>query len=135
MKSLGFEEVYHLKGGILKYLEEVPAEETQWQGECFVFDNRVTVDQHLKNGGYAQCNACRMPISKDDQKSENYVKGVSCPHCHDKTTEERRRQFAERQKQVDLARERGEAHIGLEAIGFRERRRTDKLEKKNRQRQ
>jgi UPF0176 protein len=134
LKTKGFKEVYHLQGGILKYLEDVPAEETQWQGECFVFDERVTVDQHLQKGRYAQCNACRMPISQEDQDSEHFTPGVSCPHCFDKTTAERRKRFTERQKQVELARRRGEAHIGADAIGYRERRRTDKLEKKNRQR-
>lgn len=134
LKTQGFEHVYHLQGGILKYLEEVPAEESRWQGECFVFDERVTVDQELKKGRYAQCNACRTPISEDDRKSPHYIQGVSCPHCFDKTTEARRHRFAERQKQVDLARQRGEIHIGAEAIGFRQRRRSDKLEKKNRQR-
>jgi UPF0176 protein len=135
LKAKGFAQVYHLRGGILKYLEDVPAEETQWQGECFVFDERVTVDQQLQKGRYAQCNACRMPISEDDLKSEHYIKGVSCPHCFDKTTEARRNRFAERQKQVELARQRGETHIGEDVIGFRQSRRTDKLEKKNRQRQ
>jgi UPF0176 protein len=135
LKAKGFEQVYHLRGGILKYLEDVPAAESQWRGECFVFDERVTVDQQLRKGRYAQCNACRMPLSEEDRKSEHYIKGVSCPHCFDKTTNARRNRFAERQKQVELARQRGESHIGEDVIGFRQSRRTDKLEKKNRQRQ
>ena len=134
LKTQGFEHVYHLQGGILKYLEDVPTEETQWQGECFVFDDRVTVDQALQKGRYAQCNACRMPISDDDRKSKHYIKGVSCPRCFDKTTEKRRHRFAQRQKQIELARQRGETHIGAEVVEFRRRRRTDKLDKKNRQR-
>jgi len=112
LKSLGFDQVFHLEGGILKYLEEVPAEESDWEGECFVFDERITVDHDLQAGHYKQCNACRMPITDEDMQSEHYVKGVSCPHCFDKTTPEQRARFAERQKQVELARERGESHIG-----------------------
>ncbi|MDA8622403.1 rhodanese-related sulfurtransferase [Psychrosphaera sp.] len=115
MKEQGFEEVYHLEGGILKYLEEVPKEETMWEGECFVFDNRVAVDHDLNKGQYDQCHACRMPITEDEMKSEQYEKGISCPHCFDKVTDEQRARFAERQKQIDLAKARGEEHIGSEA--------------------
>lgn len=111
VKSLGFEEVYHLKGGILKYLEEVPEEETTWEGECFVFDQRVTVRHGLVQGEYDQCYACRMPITEAEKESEHYVKGVSCPHCHDRTSAEQKARFAEREKQIQLAKERGEAHI------------------------
>ncbi|HIO91703.1 MAG TPA: rhodanese-related sulfurtransferase [Leucothrix mucor] len=112
VKELGFDEVYHLKGGILKYLEEMPVEESVWEGECFVFDDRITVDHHLQKGQYDQCNACRMPITEDEKKSQYYVKGVSCPHCFDKHSEKQKARFAEREKQMCLAQERGEVHIG-----------------------
>jgi len=114
MKEQGFDEVYHLEGGILKYLEEVPQEETLWEGECFVFDERVTVNHALEKGQYDQCNACRMPITKEDQQSEKFVHGVSCPHCFDKTSDEQKARFREREKQMQLAQQRGEAHIGAE---------------------
>jgi len=114
LKEQGFEEVYHLEGGILKYLEEVPAEETLWQGECFVFDERVTVDHSLEKGSYEQCNACRMPITEQDKLSTHYEHGVSCPHCYDKLTEKQKARFKEREKQMLLAQQRGEAHIGAD---------------------
>ncbi len=112
LKEQGFEEVYHLKGGILKYLEDVPAQETLWQGECFVFDERVTVNHHLKKGDYDQCHACRMPITEADKASPMYEKGVSCPHCCDQKSPEQKLRFAEREKQIALAKLRGEQHIG-----------------------
>ncbi|MBX2867191.1 MAG: rhodanese-related sulfurtransferase [Acidiferrobacterales bacterium] len=112
LKEMGFEQVYHLKGGILKYLEKVPEEETRWQGECFVFDDRVTVDHNLMPGSYDQCHACRLPISEQDMQSAHYLKGVSCPHCFDKVSPQDRERFAERQKQIELAAARGETHIG-----------------------
>jgi UPF0176 protein len=115
LKEQGFEEVYHLKGGILKYLEEVPAQETLWQGECFVFDERVTVNHHLEKGDYDQCHACRIPITEADKASPMYEKGVSCPHCFDKKSPEQKRRFAEREKQIALAKLRGEQHVGSEA--------------------
>jgi UPF0176 protein len=115
MKEQGFEEVYHLKGGILKYLEEVPPEDTLWQGECFVFDERVTVNLHLEKGQYDQCHACRMPITDADKASDKYEKGCSCPHCYNKITPEQKTRFIEREKQMTLARQRGESHIGSEA--------------------
>ncbi|RUO36758.1 hypothetical protein CWE13_07870 [Aliidiomarina shirensis] len=111
LKELGFNEVYHLHGGILKYLEEVPAEESMWDGECFVFDQRVTVKHGLEQGSYDQCYACRMPITEEEMQSEQYEKGVSCPHCFDKTTPSQKERFAEREKQVQLAKARGEKHI------------------------
>ena len=131
MKQQGFEEVYHLKGGILKYLEEVPKESTTWNGECFVFDDRVTVDHDLKPGQYDQCNACRMPITKEEQKSELYQQGVSCPHCFDKTSDEQKARYLEREKQIQLAKMRGEEHIGGDAEKFLNQRR----EQKKRQRE
>ena len=115
LKEQGFEEVYHLQGGILKYLENVPEEESLWEGECFVFDNRVSVDHSLEKGSYDQCHACRLPITEDDKKSERFIQGVSCPHCFDKKTEAQRKRFSEREKQVQLARARGEEHIGSAA--------------------
>ena len=111
LKELGFNEVYHLHGGILKYLEEVPAEESMWDGECFVFDQRVTVKHGLEQGSYDQCYACRMPITAAEMQSEQYQKGVSCPHCYDKTTPSQKERFAEREKQIQLAKARGEKHI------------------------
>ncbi|MAM87046.1 rhodanese-related sulfurtransferase [Allohahella sp. A8] len=115
LKQQGFEEVYHLEGGILRYLEEVPASESLWRGECFVFDNRVTVDHQLKQGSYDQCHACRMPVTAEEQQDERFQAGVSCPHCFDAVPPERRQRFEEREKQMRLAKSRGEAHIGLDA--------------------
>lgn len=115
LKEQGFQEVYHLKGGILKYLEEVPEEKSLWQGECFVFDERVAVDHKLQKGTYDQCFACRYPITEEDKRSEHYVKGVSCPRCYQSQTVRQRERFAEREKQMQLARARGEEHIGSEA--------------------
>lgn len=115
LKEQGFDEVYHLKGGILKYLQEVPAQETLWEGECFVFDERVTVNVQLQKGNYDQCNACRMPITEADKSSDKYQQGVSCPHCFGKVSPERKARFMEREKQMELARKRGEAHIGADA--------------------
>ena len=112
MLEQGFDEVYHLQGGILKYLETVPEEQSLWQGECFVFDQRVAVKHGLEVGEYDQCYACRMPLSPAELQSPQYTAGISCPHCYDKTTEEKRAALTERQKQVVLAKQRGEAHIG-----------------------
>jgi UPF0176 protein len=111
LKQQGFEEVYHLKGGILKYLEDMPEHDSTWQGDCFVFDQRVTVRHGLVQGNYDQCYACRMPITAAEMASEHYVKGVSCPHCHDQTSAEQKARFAEREKQIQLAKQRGEEHI------------------------
>ena len=135
MKEQGFEEVYHLEGGILKYLEKVSAKDTMWEGECFVFDNRVTVNHRLEKGKYDQCNACRMPITKEEQTSEHYVIGVSCPHCHDKTSSDQRHRFEQRQKQMELASARGEAHIGSDAKETRIIRRQKKISAKNEQKE
>ncbi len=112
MKQQGFEEVYHLQGGILKYLETVPKKESLWEGECFVFDQRVGVKHGLEVGEYDQCYACRMPLSPEELKSDRYTPGISCPHCYDKTSEEKKAALTERQKQVILAKKRGENHIG-----------------------
>ena len=112
MMSEGFNEVYHLEGGILKYLEEVKPEESLWQGECFVFDQRVAIKHGLEVGDYDQCYACRYPLSQDDMKSEQYTPGISCPHCYNHHTPEKLQALTERQKQVILAKERGIDHIG-----------------------
>ena len=112
MLEQGYEEVYHLQGGILKYLEKVPAEESLWQGECFVFDQRVAVKHGLELGEHEQCHACRHPVSPQDKLSPLFEEGVSCPHCHATLSEAKRHSAAERQKQVELAMQRGEAHIG-----------------------
>ncbi|MCR8922599.1 rhodanese-related sulfurtransferase [Dasania sp. GY-MA-18] len=134
MKEQGFDEVYHLHGGILKYLEEVPEEETKWQGECFVFDDRVTVNHKLEKGDYDQCHACRLPITEQDKQSQHYQPGVSCPYCFDKVTEEQRQRFAEREKQIQLAKQRGEAHLGSDAVESTEQRRARKQAERERQR-
>jgi UPF0176 protein len=130
LKEQGFDEVYHLQGGILKYLEKVPEKDSLWQGECFVFDNRVTVDHHLNAGSYDQCHACRMPITEEEEKLDSYIEGISCLHCHDQVTEEQKQRYAQRQKQVKLAKARGEAHIGSAALLDTERRRADKRARK-----
>lgn len=108
----GVEEVYHLKGGILKYLEEVPADDSTWKGDCFVFDGRVSVGHGLKEGPHLLCHACRRPILPEDRNSPAYEHGVSCHHCIDETSEADKTRFRERQKQIELAARRGEKHLG-----------------------
>ena len=130
LKEQGFDEVYHLQGGILKYLEKVPESESLWQGECFVFDSRVTVDHDLNSGSYDQCHACRMPITEHEKTLDSYVEGISCLHCHNKVSKEQLSRFAQRQKQVKLAKARGEAHIGAAAQLDTERRRAEKRSSK-----
>ena len=103
MLAHGFEEVYHLQGGILKYLEEVPEEQSQWEGDCFVFDRRVAVGQDLKESPYQICYGCRWPLTQEDVQADSYEKGVSCPHCIDKMTEERARSFRMRHEQMKKA--------------------------------
>ncbi len=112
MLENGFQDVYHLKGGILKYLETIPKEESLWEGECFVFDQRVAVTHGLNEGKYDQCYACRHPLSPDEINSSHYVKGISCPYCCDKLSKEKKSSVIERQKQIELAKLRGEDHIG-----------------------
>jgi UPF0176 protein len=112
MLGEGFEEVYHLQGGILKYLEEVPPDESIWEGECFVFDNRVAVNHRLEKGRYDQCHGCRHPITDEDKHSGKYEVGVCCPHCFATLTDDQKLRFRERQKQVELAARRGEPHVG-----------------------
>lgn len=115
LKEQGFEEVYHLEGGILKYLEEIPEEESLWRGECFVFDNRVAVNHSLQKGIYDQCHGCRHPITEEDKLSAQYIPGVSCPRCYEHLTAEQKERFTERQKQIELAKQRNEIHIGAPA--------------------
>jgi len=134
MKEQGFEEVYHLKGGILKYLEEVQSENTLWDGECFVFDDRVAVNHELERGQYDQCHACRYPITEQEKQSEHYIPGVSCPRCYDKISDEQKTRFQEREKQVQLAKQRGEQHIGFDSRLVAERNRQTKQEEKKNQR-
>ncbi|RMH73673.1 MAG: rhodanese-related sulfurtransferase [Gemmatimonadetes bacterium] len=112
MLENGFEQVYHLQGGILQYLADVPEEESLWQGECFVFDERVSVDHHLKKGVYELCYGCHHPLTPADRQSPHYEEGVCCPYCHDTLSEDKKARARERQKQIRLAKERGETHIG-----------------------
>ena len=112
VKSLGFDDVFHLKGGILKYLENVPAQDSLWQGECFVFDERVSVGHGLAVGDNALCRACRHPLTPEDRQSPKFREGVSCERCFDTTTDADKQRYAERHRQVELATRRGEDHIG-----------------------
>lgn len=112
LKQEGIEEVYHLKGGILKYLETVPEEQSLWQGECFVFDQRVTIGHGLTQGSYTLCHACRRPVAEADMTSPLYEAGVSCPACHAERSEEQRASYRERHRQEGLAAQHGYAHVG-----------------------
>ena len=112
MKEEGFEDVYHLQGGILKYLEIIDKENSLWNGECFVFDQRVCLTDELEVGSYKMCFACRMPITEEEMQNEKYIEGISCIYCYDKTTKEKKERFGSRQKQILLAKERGEKHLG-----------------------
>ena len=134
LKEQGFGEVYHLEGGVLKYLEEVPESETMWEGECFVFDNRVSVNHQLEKGQYDQCHGCRLPITEEDKKSEKYMQGVSCHQCHDSLSEQQKLRFLEREKQIRLSQERGQAHIGSDALTQLEENRAKKQAVKMQQR-
>ncbi|MFT7486729.1 MAG: UPF0176 protein [Candidatus Paceibacteria bacterium] len=111
LKGEGLQEVYHLKGGILKYLENVAQEESLWEGECFVFDERVSVAHGLRRGTYDLCRACRRPINEEHRLTSEFVEGVSCPHCFHESTEQQRASFIERTRQITLARSRGESHM------------------------
>ena len=115
MKQMGFNEVYHLKGGILKYLEEVPAEQSLWDGECFVFDQRITVRHGLETGSYDMCQSCRWPLSAADKENSKYIEGIACHHCHASLTPERKQSLSERQKQMKLAQTRGEKHVAWQS--------------------
>ena len=112
LKAEGIENVHHLKGGILAYLEQMPEAESRWQGDCFVFDERVSVKHGLTPGEYALCRACRMPVGAAEKASPLYSEGISCPACHAGRTDEQRTRYAERHRQAKLAEARGEAHVG-----------------------
>ncbi|OYY70779.1 MAG: hypothetical protein B7Y44_02690 [Sphingomonadales bacterium 28-55-16] len=113
LKAEGIDEVYHLEGGILRYLENIPEAQSKWQGECFVFDERVSVTHGLELGEMELCHACRRPISQNDKASAQFIEGVSCPACFAERSEEDRARFAERQRQIALAKKRGKPHIGV----------------------
>lgn len=134
LKEQGFEEVYHLKGGILKYLEQVPQEQSLWQGECFVFDERVAVNHELEKGQYDQCHACRYPITEQDKQHPHYEKGISCHRCYDKQTQAQRERYAERERQIELARARGEQHLGQDGLTAMQQRRDAKYRLRQAQR-
>lgn len=112
MLGEGYPEVFHLKGGILKYLEDVPAEESLWEGECFVFDHRVGVTHGLGEGEAELCFGCRRPVTPEARRSALYAEGICCPYCHDKLRDDQKARFAERQKQIELAKQRHEVHMG-----------------------
>ena len=109
----GFKEVLQLQGGIQKYLREITPEESFWQGECFVFDDRVSLQHGLIEGNFDMCHACRMPIDENDKASEHYIEGVSCPHCYNLHSEERKERFLERQKQIELAKQREKVSLAI----------------------
>ena len=134
MKQQGFEEVFHLKGGILSYLEKVPESNSRWRGECFVFDNRVTVNHNLEKGCYDQCHACRMPITNEEKNHENYKKGISCHYCVGQHSSKQIKRYTDREEQVSLAKKRGEAHLGSSIESQTSNRREKKIELKNKQR-
>lgn len=127
MKSIGFEDVFHLKGGILKYLEDVPEEDSKWQGECFVFDERVSVKHGLAQGEAALCRACRHPLMPEDLREPEFIPGISCPHCADIKDEAARARYAEREKQLELAKKRGKpVPIGQDMATIRKEARAQK---------
>ena len=113
----GVTDVFHLQGGILKYLEDVPAKDSLWQGECFVFDERISVGHGLTPGDFTACRACRRPLSDADRASLHYENGVCCPHCLDEYAAADRARFRERQHQMDLAAARGQRHLGCQKTG------------------
>jgi len=112
MLQKGFKEVYHLEGGILEYFNRVDSKQSLWDGECFVFDERVTVNQELQQGAYKMCHACRMPLNSKDLSSPEYEEGISCPKCYDHLTQEKRDRLAQRNLQMELAKKRQERHLG-----------------------
>jgi len=114
MLGQGFKEVYHLEGGILQYLADVSSNESMWDGECYVFDRRVSVDHELKPGRFEMCRACGAPLEQHEREHELYTKGVSCQHCYHQTTDEQKAGFAERQKQVELAATRNKSHFDVQ---------------------
>ena len=134
LKQQGFEKVFHLKGGILSYLEKVSESNSTWRGECFVFDNRVTVNHNLEKGCYDQCHACRMPITDEEKNYENYKKGISCHHCVGQHSSKQIKRYKDREEQISLAKKRGEAHLGSSIKSQASNRRERKIELKNKQR-
>jgi len=112
MRAKGFESVQHLKGGILSYIEKMDESKSLWRGECFVFDDRVALNHQLGIGSFDMCHGCRMPITKDDQLSIKYQRGISCPNCYDQKTPEQKKRYADRQQQIDLAKARNQKHLG-----------------------
>jgi UPF0176 protein len=112
LRAEGVEEVFHLKGGILSYLEQVPPADSRWQGECFVFDERVAVGHGLSPGSHVLCRGCRMPVDGAARASPLYREGVNCPRCHDRRSDEQRAGYAERHRQAGIAAARGQAHVG-----------------------
>jgi UPF0176 protein len=130
LRELGFDEVYHLKGGILKYLEEVPPAESLWEGDCYVFDERVAVTHDLRKGEHGLCHACRYPLDPCDLEDPRYVTGVSCPRCYDALSASKKERLAERERQMELARKRGENHIGSEVAAYAAKRKAEKLARK-----
>ena len=112
LKQLGFENVFHLDGGILKYLENVKSDENEWRGECFVFDYRVSLNNSLEKGEYDMCYACRMPLSKENKKHKHYLKGQSCEFCYDQTTRKQKERFNERERQIRLSKVKNFKHLG-----------------------
>ncbi|MFC4699181.1 rhodanese-related sulfurtransferase [Glaciecola siphonariae] len=132
LKEQGFDEVYHLEGGILQYLEDVPEQDSLWEGDCFVFDNRVAVNHKLEKSDYDQCYGCRLPITDEDKESDKYEAGVTCPKCYGTHTDEQLARFREREKQVNLAKQREHEHVGT---GARDLMRQKRLAKAEAQRQ
>ena len=112
LKQLGFKNVFHLDGGILKYLENVKSDENEWKGECFVFDYRVSLNDSLEKGEYDMCYACRMPLSKENKKNKHYLKGQSCEYCYNQTTIKQKKRFNEREKQIKLSKVKNFKHLG-----------------------
>ena len=112
MKNKGFKNVFHLKGGILKYFECIPETQSRWEGECFVFDDRVSLKHDLSIGTYDMCHGCRMPITDKDKQSNKYIRGVTCPNCYNKKTQKQKSRYTSRQKQIDLAKKNNLKHIG-----------------------
>jgi len=128
LKEQGFDEVYHLEGGILQYLEDVPKSDSLWEGDCFVFDNRVAVNHDLERSDYDQCYGCRLPITEADKLSEKYEAGVSCPACYGTHSNDQLARFREREKQVDLAKQRSQEHVGAEARDLMKSKRDEKAQ-------
>ena len=111
LEKKGFNNIYQLNGGILNYLKKTNKKKSLWKGECFVFDNRISLKHGLKVGSYSMCSGCRKPVSRKDKKSKKYEEGVSCPNCHDNLTDHQKSRFRMRQKQINLAKEAGKRHI------------------------